>query len=268
MDMNPVSARVLAQVLEQRTGQQLSVSRNWRLDVTLDPLLKERGFATAEAVAAAVAGGRDPQLSTAVVEALLNNETSFYRDMNAFRLLEQALPRVIEARRDRWLRVWSAGCSSGQEAYSLAMMLADRPELRDWHVDIVATDVSRAAIDQARQGRYSQFEIQRGLPIRQMMRWFDADGDDWRAKAELRAKVRFQVFNLLDRPPLPGSFDVVLCRNVLLYFAPDVCRTVFDRLGDAIAPDGILLLGAGETVIGQTERFVSDSEQRGLYRPS
>lgn len=269
MEMSPVSARVLAGVLEQRTGQILSDARNWRLDIALDTLVRDHGFVSADAIAAALASGRDPRLSDAVVEALLNHETSFFRDPNMFRiLLDGALPRLIAARPERTLRIWSAGCSTGQEAYSIAMALDGMAALAGWTIDIVATDVSAIAVAQARAGRYTQFEIQRGLPARQMVQWFDGCDDLWCAQPALRAQVRFHVLSLLDAPPLPGRFDIVLCRNVLFYFAEAARRRAFERLAGAVAPDGILMLGAGETATGQTGRFVSDPDHRGLYRPA
>lgn len=268
MEMSAASARLFACVLEERTGQQLTDARNWRLDVAIDRLGRSHGFTSADALAAALAGGRDPALADAVVEALLNHETSFYRDPNAFRLLfDKALPPIIAARPGRQLRIWSAGCSTGQEAYSIAMTLADMPALAEWKIDIIATDVSREAVGQARAGRYSQFEIQRGLPIRQLMRWFDGVDDVWQARPELRARVRFHMLNLFDAPPAPGQFDIILCRNLLFYFVPQVRRKAFERLAQALAPDGALLMGAGEAAIGQTDRFTSDPVDRGLFRP-
>jgi chemotaxis protein methyltransferase CheR len=181
-------------------------------------------------------------------------------------MFDKALPAILAARPGRQLRIWSAGCSTGQEAYSIAMTLGEMAALADWTIEIVGTDVSRLAIEQARAGRYSQFEIQRGLPIRQLLRWFDGADDQWQARTELRARVRFTVHSLFDPPP-PGRFDIILCRNLLFYFLPHVRRGAFDRLAQAIAPDGALLLGAGETAIGLTDRFVSDPVDRGLYRP-
>ena len=215
-----------------------------------------------------VVSGECPELAEAAIDALLNHETFFYRDIAAFRLLdEQGLMRFHTARAStRRLRIWSAGCSTGQEVYTLAMMIADRPDRwRGWTIEILGTDLSAAAIEQARAGRYTQFEIQRGLPVAQMLRCFDQDGEIWRACDDLRKAVRFRVHNLLEAPPI-GRFDVMLCRNVLLYFSADVRSLVFGRLAGAIAPDGLLMLGAGETVMGQTDRFVSDYECRGFYR--
>lgn len=272
MTMDVSATRFLANLLEERTGQQLAENRIWRVEAALKPLLRELGLSSLTALAGRLAAGGSGQaaLETATVEAMLNNETFFFRDQGVFTLLESGgLERLRELRaRDRRLRVWSAGCSTGQEAYSLAMLFADAPARWDgWTIDLIATDVSQAVVDQARAGRFTQFEIQRGLPVLQMLRWFDQVGDNWSVKRSLVAKIRFQRHNLLDPVPFAGRADVILCRNVLLYFTPERRRIAFSRLHSACAPDGYLMLGAGETVIGQTEEFVSDPKLRGLYRP-
>lgn len=268
MEISDGAVRILAGLLGARTGQQLATGRRWRIDTALRPLLAQHGLASLDALVNRVMSGECPELAEAAIDALLNHETFFYRDMAAFRLLdEQGLMRFHAARAaTRRLRIWSAGCSTGQEAYTMAMMIADRPDRwRGWTIDIVGTDLSASAIEQARAGRYSQFEIQRGLPVTQMLRRFEQDGEIWRASDDLRKAVHFRVHNLLEAPPM-GRFDIVLCRNVLLYFSADVRSLVFGRLAGAIAADGLLMLGAGETVMGQTDHFVSDYECRGFYR--
>ena len=178
------------------------------------------------------------------------------------------LPELAQRRaKSKRLRIWSAGCSTGQEVYSLAMLFAEEPEKwRGWTIDILGTDVSTGCIDRARDGTYSQFEVQRGLGINQMIKWFEECADGWRAVEPLRKPVRFQVHNLLEPPPHPGDFDIVLCRNVLLYLSPEKKTLAFERLAGAMAEDGWLMLGAGETVIGQTNRLGADINARGLYR--
>ena len=267
-DVSEGAVRVLAGLLEARTGQQLAAGRHWRIDQALRPLLVEAPGTTLDMLVRRVVSGREPALADRVIAALLNHETFFFRDMRAFRLLgEQGLARLRAARAGRRLAIWSAGCSTGQEAYTLAMLIAERPDLwAGWTIDILATDLSPAAVSRARAGRYSHFEIQRGLPVGHMLGRFKPDGEAWQADAALRGAVRFQVHNLSDPPPR-GRFDLVLCRNVLLYFSGAVRRLVFDRIASAIAEDGLLMLGAGETVMGQTDRFVSDYACRGLYRP-
>ena len=269
MQVSDSSSRILAGLLEARTGQQLTMNRRWRIETALASLLRERGIGTLDELITILVMGREPALATHVVEALLNNETYFYRDRQPFDLLAtQALPALAKPRADKKrLRIWSAGCSTGQEAYSLAMMFAEDPlKWQGWTIDILGTDVSAAVIDRARNGIYTQFEVQRGLGINQMIRWFEETDDGWRAVEPLRKLVRFQVHNLLEPPPHPGQFDVVLCRNVLLYLNAEKRTLAFDRLASAMAPDGALMLGAGETVIGQTKKLASDRECRGIYR--
>lgn len=269
MQVSDSSSRILAGLLEARTGQQLTMNRRWRIETALSALLRERGISTLDELITILVMGKEPGLSERVVEALLNNETYFFRDPAPFDLLARhALAQLAQRRQSsRTVRIWSAGCSTGQEVYSIAMLFAENPvQWRGWSIDILGSDVSSQVVERARSGVYTQFEVQRGLGINQMIRWFEECDDGWRAIEELRKHVRFQVHNLLEPPPHPGSFDIVLCRNVLLYLTADKRTAVFDRLAAGMAPDGWLMLGAGETVIGQTTRFGADIEARGLYR--
>jgi chemotaxis protein methyltransferase CheR len=269
VQLSDSSSRILAGLLEARTGQQLTMSRRWRIETALASLLRERGIATLDELITILVMGREPSLSQQVVEALLNNETYFFRDRGPFDVLQRhALPELARKReKSKRLRIWSAGCSTGQEVYSLAMLFAEAPEQwRGWTIDILGTDVSTACVDRARSGVFTQFEIQRGLGINQMIKWFDEVADGWRAVEPLRKPVRFQVHNLLEPVPHPGDFDVVLCRNVLLYLSPEKKAMAFERIAGAMAEDGWLMLGAGETVIGQTKRLGADVNARGLYR--
>ena len=268
MQVSDSSCRILAGLLEARTGQQLTMSRRWRIETALASILRERGIPTLDELITILVMGREPHLSNQVVEALLNNETYFFRDRTPFDLIARAaLPKLAERRKEsRRLRIWSAGCSTGQEAYSLAMMFAEDPKTwAGWTIDILGTDVSEAAVQRARDSIYTPFEVQRGLGIQQMIRWFEEVDGQWRAVEPLRRAVRFQVHNLLEPAPHPGQFDIVLCRNVLLYLNSERRGLVFDRIAGALAPDGWLMLGAGETVIGQTGRFAADATARGLY---
>jgi len=263
------SSRILAGLLEARTGQQLTMNRRWRIETALSALLRERGIATLDELITILVMGREPGLSQQVVEALLNNETYFFRDRTPFdTLARHAIPELAKMRhKSRRIRIWSAGCSTGQEVYSIAMLFAEEPEKwHGWTIDILGSDVSTACIDRARSGVYSQFEVQRGLGINQMIRWFEETGDGWRAIEPLRKPVRFQVHNLLEPAPHPGGFDVVLCRNVLLYLNPEKKALAFERLASSMAEDGWLMLGAGETVIGNTNKLGADISARGLYR--
>jgi chemotaxis protein methyltransferase CheR len=267
MSLDKTALRYLATLLETRTGQQIGPNRLWRVETVLKALMRERGIASLETLVTMLGSGGDPALAAAVVEALLNNETFFFRDAQSFDLLKNGALETLRLARasTRRLGIWCAGCSTGQEAYSLAMIFADAPAKWDgWSIDITATDVSEAAIEKARAGYYSQFEIQRGLSVSAMLKWFDQVGEDWRVKRELARYLRFRRHNVLTAQT--GKFDLILCRNVLLYFSPERRREAFDRLAASLAPDGYLMLGAGETVIGQTDAFISAPELRGLYR--
>jgi len=267
VEMTPLAARALAGLLEQMTGQQLGNTRRWRLDTALQPVMRAHNISSLDMLAG-LAAQPGSKLREDVVEALLNHETSFYRDLAVFRAIgDEVLPAIAPARASvRRLRLWSAGCSTGQEAYSLAFLFSNQGARWDeWAIDILGSDVSPQAIAQARNGLYSQFEVQRGLPIADLLARFDQEGDDWRVKAMLKARTNFTIHNLLDTPPA-GQFDIILCRNVLLYFSAERRRAVLDRLASAIAPDGMLILGAGETVLGQTDAFIPDPQLRGIYR--
>ena len=269
MQVSDSSSRILAGLLEARTGQQLTMNRRWRIETALASLLRERGIATLDELITILVMGREPGLSNQVVEALLNNETYFFRDRTPFDLLSRhALPLLAKRREaTKRIRIWSAGCSTGQEAYSLAMLFAEQPaDWAGWTIDILGTDVSSAVIDRARKGCYSQFEVQRGLAIGQTIKWFEEAEEGWRTVESLRRPVRFQVHNILEQPPHPGQFDIVLCRNVLLYLCAEKRGLAFERLASSLAEDGWLMLGAGETVIGQTDRLTADKQARGLYR--
>jgi chemotaxis protein methyltransferase CheR len=257
---------VLASLLEARTGQQIAANREWRIETALKPLMRERGFETLDQLVGDLL--RRPDLADQVVDVLLNQESSFYRDSAVFEMIANAVEDLRTEEPMRRLRIWSAGCSIGQEPLSLAMMFTERDEGKAAvSPEIVATDVSEAALNRARSGRYSQFEIQRGLPVRRMMRWFDAVGIDWIAKPELVRQVSFRKLNLVADPLPIGRFDIILCRNVLLYLSPPLRRRVLDRLAEVARLGGLLVLGAGETVIGQTEAFRPSQRYRGLYEP-
>jgi chemotaxis protein methyltransferase CheR len=270
MQVSQSAQRILASLLEARSGQQLATNRRWRIDTALAAIMRQRGFGTSDELVARLVSNKDAALVDQVIEALLNNETYFFRDKLPFDLLLGGpMQRLAEARAaTRRLSIWCAGCSTGQEAYSLAMAFAeDQARWRGWTIEIVGTDLSRAAVERAKAGTYSQFEVQRGLPVMQMLRWFKEVGaQEWQIDDKLREMVRFETGNIIGAPPRPGRFDIILCRNVLLYFAPDMRRLAFNRLASSIQADGALMLGAGETVLGQTDRFVSDADHRGLYK--
>lgn len=261
-DRSPAAGAVavLAALLEARTGQHLTADRTWRVETALRPLLGAPGPETLDDLVARLLEGSDAALSSRVVDALLNQETSFFRDAG---VIEGAATAVAEIAAPRRPRIWSAACATGQEPLSLAMLFAEGGGAMP---EIVATDVSAGAIARARAGTYTQFEVQRGLPIRRLMKWFDGGGEKpWAASPTLLSAISYRRQNLVADHPPAGGFDLILCRNVLFYLAPRHRPCVLERLADALAPGGLLLLGAGETVIGQTDRLRPSTRTRGFY---
>lgn len=271
MEMSPISHRMIADLLEERTGQQLTEARRWRIGSALSGIFRERDISNADQLVCLLARPDGSALAREVVEALLNNETYFFRDRAMFDLIDRVvIPDLMRRRADtRRLSIWSAGCSSGQEALSLAMLFETQPHRwADWDIRIIGTDISDRAIATAKNGVYKQFEVQRGLGVAQMLEFFDETPQGWTINSRLRRLIRYEVHNIFDPLPNPVDFDLILCRNVLLYFSPERRAQVFDRLASSIVRNGYLMLGAGETVVGHTEAFAPCRGHTGLYQPT
>lgn len=261
----------LSAALEKYTGQTVHANRHWRIDMALKPLMRRNSVPDLQTLAALIEIDADPKLTRACVEAMVNNETSFFRDQPNFALLTgPVLDNIRELRMDKKrLRIWSAACSTGQEVYSLAITIAENAEKwRGWTVQMLATDVSASALAQAREGRYSQFEIQRGLPVMQMLRHFEQQGEEWVAKDSIRKMVTFTEHNMLTPVRHFGRFDVILCRNVLMYLSDDKRTHILESIAPSLEDGGLLMLGAAETVIGQTQKLRASKEFRGFYETS
>ncbi|OYW19160.1 MAG: chemotaxis protein CheR [Planctomycetales bacterium 12-60-4] len=248
----------LSQFLVKNSGLSLGPGKEYLLEARLIPLAQSWGLSGIPELVVEVR--RNPQMALAhgVVEAMTTNETLFFRDKTPFdELRDQLLPKLLESRQTiRRLRIWSAAASTGQEAYSLAMLLRDGfPQLDNWSIEIVGTDLSKAALARAEAGVYSQFEVQRGLPIQLLVKHFVQDAGGWKIKDELRRWVRFRPMNLMDSFHQLGQFDVIFCRNVLIYFENPVKKEILERMATILRPDGHLILGAAETVLGVTEKF-------------
>jgi chemotaxis protein methyltransferase CheR len=235
------------------------------VEARLQPVVRRAELATAEDLLSRIVEGRDPGLTQAVVEALAVCETCFFRDKTPFDTLQrEVLPSLAAARGDRPIRVWSAGCATGQEAYSVAL-LADQPGFGAPRLEIVGSDLSERCLEKASSGLYTQFEVQRGLPIRMLIEGFDQVDDMWRVSPRLRQSVTWRRFNLMHDPEPLGQFDVILCRNVLSAFDEETRGAVLARLASALAGDGRLLLGLSETVHGLSDAFRPVAGRRGLY---
>jgi chemotaxis protein methyltransferase CheR len=231
----------------------LDPSRDYLFDVRLSKLLRYQGMTRVDELVRELRAHKDPVLEWAVAEAMTINETSFFRDSRPFELLRtELLPKVLEARRTaRRLRIWSAACSTGQEAYSLAMLLLEHfPQLRDWDISIEATDICREVVERAMEGRYRRIEMNRGLPVRYMVRYFDREGEDWVVKPEIGKLCHFRQASLSGASFPYGRasdhFDVIFLRNVMLYFSQETRRTLLAHMHRLLLPDGILFLGSSE----------------------
>ncbi len=267
--MTDVEFDFLRAYLKTRSGLALSTEKRYLVESRLSPVCRRFQFATLHDLITALRNGRDTALERAVVEAMTTNETFFFRDRVPFDLFRDVLLPEAMARRaqQRRLRIWCAAASTGQEPYSLAMMLHDAaPRLSGWQVDLIATDLSTEVLEKAKAGLYSHFEVQRGLPVQLLIKHFEQVGDQWRLAANLRQMVDFRPLNLLHPFDGLGVFDIIYCRNVLIYFDAPTKSDVLGRLGASLSPDGCLLLGAAETVIGLTDRLVPSAQHRGLYK--
>jgi chemotaxis protein methyltransferase CheR len=270
MTLSPAGFDTLAGLLKSRSGLALGPDKLYLLETRLAPILRRDGIRSLDALADRLrtVSAADGPLAREVVEAMTTNESFFFRDEKPFQHFRNtALPRLLAARQPGApLRVWSAAASSGQEAYSLAMILAEcRAALGGRRAEIVGTDIARDQLARAREGLYTQFEVQRGLPVQMLMRYFQKDGTNWRIADAIRGMAQFREWNLLaDLRPL-GQFDIVFCRNVLIYFDQPTKARVLEAIAGRLAPDGLLYLGGAETVLGITGRFAAVANERGVY---
>lgn len=266
--MTPAEFGFLIRFLKERSGLVISEDKRYLVDSRLGPVARKAGIGTLGELVTRLMRGTDAALAQTVIEAMTTNESFFFRDGTPFtQFTDVILPQLTPARAARKrLRIWCAACSTGQEPYSLAMLLDERAaQFPGWTFEIVATDLSSEVLERAKAGLFTQFEVQRGLPIKLLLKHFTQEGDQWRIAKKLRDAVQFRTLNLLrDFGPL-GTFDVVFCRNVLIYFDEATKSEVLRRIGKQTASDGYLLLGAAETVFGLNTPFKSHPAHRGLF---
>jgi chemotaxis protein methyltransferase CheR len=267
--MLPGSFETFAAVLRAGSGLAIGPDKLYLLEARLGPLARGAGLHGLDALAAQLRTPGSADLERRVVEAMTTNESLFFRDGKPFvHLRTRGFPAIAAGRPPgARLRLWSAAASAGQEAYSLAMTAEEcRPALGDRSVEILGTDISSEALGRAREGLYTQFEVQRGLPMQMLVRHFRKEGAQWRISDALRAMVSFRLWNLLSDPRPLGRFDVVFCRNVLIYFDPPTKSRVLAAIAGLLAPDGLLYLGGAETVMGLSDRFVGVAGEHGVYQ--
>tara|TARA_R110000787_G_scaffold63679_3_gene143390 strand:- start:131418 stop:132230 length:813 start_codon:yes stop_codon:yes gene_type:complete len=266
--MTPDRFTYISELLRERSGLVLTPEKSYLLESRLTPLARRAEVADIDALIDLMKTKRDVSLIEEVVDAMTTNESFFFRDIKPFDLFrDHVLPPLLEARADKKsFRIWCAAASSGQEPYSIAMtLLEQKTKLAGWNYEIVGTDISRSILDKAEKGVYSQFEVQRGMPITLLVKYFDQQGETWRIKPEVREKIKYKFFNLLENPAALGKFDVVFCRNVLIYFDQKTKGEVLARIASLMPVDGLLFLGGAETVLGVSNAFKPVPNQRGVY---
>jgi chemotaxis protein methyltransferase CheR len=268
--VTPPDYEYLRKLLKDQSGLDLSADKQYLIESRLLPLARKCSLSGIPDLVQKMKGG-SASIVTQVVEAMTTNETFFFRDKIPFdHFREMIVPEILKARAGRRsVRIWCAAGSTGQEPYSLAMCLKEMgAALAGWRIEIIATDLSQEVLEKSRAGIYSQFEVQRGLPIQLLVKHFKQIGEFWQINPEIRAMVQHRQLNLLHDFSQLGTFDVIFCRNVLIYFDQDTKINIFNRLHRATEADGFLVLGAAETVVGLTENFKPCPERRGLYRPN
>ena len=266
--MNLNDFDLISKILKKRSGLVLGQDKAYLLESRLNPVARKWQFKGFDDLADAIRTKKDEALIRDITEAMTTNESFFFRDNKPFdQFRDIVLPHLLEHRKTkRSIRIWSAACSSGQEPYSLSMILKEQAaKLAGWKVEIIATDLSTEILAKAREGLYSQFEVQRGLPINLLVKYFKQEGDRWQLDAGIRGMVRFREFNLLQSLTALGQFDVVFCRNVLIYFDQETKGKVLGNISKLMPEDGFLFLGGAETVLGVSEDFQLMSGQRGIY---
>lgn len=259
---------LFAKIVYQRSGLILTKEKAYLLDSRLMPVARRWNLAGLDDLASALRQRMDENLLADITDAMTTNESSFFRDQRPFDQFRQiVLPKFLAARAaTKRLRIWSAACSNGQEPYSLAMILDEEAaKMPGWSVEIIATDLCREVLEKAKQGLYTQFEVQRGLPIQMLVKHFTQVGDKWQISKAMQSKIKYQPFNLLESMAPLGQFDIVFCRNVLIYFDQPTKTRVLENISRQMPDDGVLYLGGAETVLGITQAFKLMEGQRGLY---
>ncbi len=269
--MSPQEFDWLRNFLKQQSGLVLTNEKQYLIESRLLPVARKAGLGTLSALIGKIREPGQTTLAATVVEAMTTNESFFFRDKTPFdHFNDTMLPRMLEARaRDRKLRIWCAAASTGQEPYSLAMCLKEaEAKLAGWRIEIIGTDLSNDVLEKAKAGIYTQFEVQRGLPINQLLKYFTQIGDTWQIASNLRSMVQYRKLNLLENFSSLGQFDIIFCRNVLIYFDNPTKIDILERMAKMLTPDGFLVLGAAETVVGLTDAYKPMSDRRGLYQPT
>jgi chemotaxis protein methyltransferase CheR len=268
MSFSPATFAYLAQMVRQHSAIVLDDTKGYLVESRLGPLLYSEGVRDIDELAFRLRDNRFAPLRRKVLDAMTNNESWFFRDLYPFEALKTAILPQLISRPDnaRSLSIWSAACSSGQEIYSVAMLLRENfPSLLNWNLTLLGTDISEAILQRAEAGVYSQLEVNRGLPAILLARYFQQTGRDWQLKPNIRDMARFRHLNLSAPFPHLGPFDIVFLRNVLIYFALDSRREILARIRQVLRPGGILFLGAAETTLNLDDSYERVPFQKTFY---
>jgi chemotaxis protein methyltransferase CheR len=266
--LTPDTVSFVCTMVRERSAIELEASKGYLIEARLLPLAKQHGFSSTNDFIHGVRTMRQPDLERRVVEAMTTNETSFYRDAHPFAALRTTiLPELYNLRSTKKvLNLWSAACSTGQELYSIAMLIREHfPALNTWNVQLVGTDLSEDVLARAREGKFSQIEINRGLPAPLLLKYFERDGMTWQIRPELRSMAKFTKLNLIERWPTLPQMDIVFLRNVLIYFSPDTKREILRKMRQVMSPQSILFLGAAETTMGLDAAFERVEVDRSVF---
>tara|TARA_B100002003_G_C14097845_1_gene528026 strand:+ start:340 stop:1200 length:861 start_codon:yes stop_codon:yes gene_type:complete len=259
---------IYQELLKEESGLVITQEKAYLLESRLNPVAAKWGFTNLETMTTALRGVPDPALVKEIVEAMTTNETSFFRDMRPFDVFrDHTLPYILSSRiHERKFRIWCAAASSGQEPYSLAMLIKEQEsQFMRWNIEILGTDISEDILAIAKAAKYSQFEVQRGLPVQLLVKHFRQEGDRWLLSDEIKNMVTYKYFNLLKSMSALGTFDIIFCRNVLIYFDEATKGEILKRMASQLKDDGFLYLGGAETVLGITDAFAPVPNLRGVY---
>ncbi|MBL6959071.1 MAG: protein-glutamate O-methyltransferase [Rhodospirillales bacterium] len=266
--MTPEDFQFISKLIKERSGLVLTEDKSYLLESRLMPVARKRGLKGLEELISTLRTHKEEAFIVEVTEAMTTNESFFFRDNKPFDLFrDQVMPEMLKNRAtQKSLRVWCAAASSGQEPYSLAIILKEMAaQMAGWKAEIIGTDISKDILKKAQDGLYSQFEVQRGMPIQMLMKYFEKQDELWAIKPEIKELVQYRFYNLLDSLLPLGKFDVVFCRNVLIYFDQETKGKVLDQISTLLPPDGVLFLGGAETVLGISDKFKPLQGQRGIY---
>jgi chemotaxis protein methyltransferase CheR len=253
--------RFLADMVKKLSGISLGDDKAYLVETRLKPIVRKHKMEQISDLVKLIRSSPNNPIIEEIVDAMTTNESLFFRDMKPFTQMENIiLPKFA----GKPLKIWSAASSTGQEAYSTALTL-EKKMVKNY--SILGTDISPTVIKRAAEGKYSQFEVQRGMPIMMLMQNFKQDGDSWIINDNMKEKIKFKTFNLLDSYASLGKFDLIFCRNVLIYFDKETKAQIFDKMKQILNPDGYLFLGSSETVMGVTDKFVGVAGETGLFVP-